>query len=431
MQRTLAIDVKNHLGEEIKLQGWVFQIRPVGKIKFVILRDRTGIVQTIVLNPTIDISEIERESVVSIYGKPKLEKQAPNGVEVEVSKIEVMEKAQSPLPFEVNRATELTNVKIDTILDHRPFSLRNQELGSVFKVQAEIVRAFAEFMKSEGFLEIHTSKIISAGTEGGTNLFPIQYFEQKAYLAQSPQFYKQMMVGAGYERVFEIGFVYRAEDHATSRHINEYLSLDFEMGFIESEQDVINEEIRLLQYIFEQLKKNCAEELKLHNAEIPKIKTIPQLHLSEAIKIIKEKFNKKVETEIDLDPEGERLICEYTKQEFNSDFVYITHYPASGRPFYTMPAENGLTKGFDLLYKGLEVTTGSQRIHNYQMLVDNMKKFGLKPENFEFYLEIFKYGMPPHGGLAIGTERLTQQILNLKNIRQASLFPRDRFRLTP
>lgn len=431
MNRTLAVDVKNHIGEEIKLQGWIHQIRLVGKIKFIILRDRTGLVQTIVLDKSIDISSIERESVVAIYGKPKLEKQAPNGVEVEVTKIEVIEKAQSPLPFEVNRATELTNVKIDTILDHRPFSLRNQELAGIFRVQAEIVRAYADFMRQEGFLQMHTSKIISAGTEGGTNLFPIQYFDETAYLAQSPQFYKQMMVGAGYERVFEIGFVYRAEDHATSRHINEYLSLDFEMGFIESEQDVINTEIRLLQYMFEQIKQNCAEELKIHNVELAEIKTIPQLRLAEAIKILKDKYNKKIDVENDLDPEGERLICEYSKQEFNSDFVYITHYPQSGRPFYTMPAQDGLTRGFDLLYKGLEVTTGSQRINNFEMLVASMKKFGLKPEAFEFYLEIFRYGMPPHGGLAIGTERLTQQILNLKNIREASLFPRDRYRLTP
>ncbi|MBS4016477.1 MAG: aspartate--tRNA(Asn) ligase [Candidatus Latescibacteria bacterium] len=431
MNRTLAIDVKNHIGEEIKLNGWVHQIRLVGKIKFVILRDRTGLVQTIVLDKNIDISNLERESAVAIFGKPKLEKQAPNGVELEVSKIEVIEKAQSPLPFEVNRASELTNVKIDSILDHRPFSLRNLELASIFRLQAEIVRAYADFMRSQGFLQIHTSKIISAGTEGGTNLFPIQYFEQKAYLAQSPQFYKQMMVGAGYERVFEIGFVYRAEDHATSRHINEYLSLDFEMGFIEDEQDVIKMEIKLLQYMFEQLKKNCAQELKMHNVELPEIKTIPQLRLSEAIKICTDKYNKKFENENDLDPEAERLICEYSKKEFASDFVFITHYPQSGRPFYTMPAEDGLTRGFDLLYKGLEVTTGSQRINNFEMLVSSMKKFGLKPEDFEFYLEIFRYGMPSHGGLAIGTERLTQQILNLKNIREACLFPRDRYRLTP
>lgn len=431
MNRTLANEVKHHIGEEIMLKGWVHQIRPLGKINFVILRDRTGIVQTIVLDPKIDISGLERESAVTIYGKPKTEKQAPGGFEVEVTGIEVIEKAIPPLPFEINRATELTNVKIDTILDHRPFSLRNPELASIFKVQAEIVRAFADFLRADGFLQMHTSKIISAGTEGGTNLFPIQYFEQTAYLAQSPQFYKQMMVGAGYERVFEIGFVYRAEDHATSRHINEYLSLDFEMGFIESEQDVINQEIKLLKYIFASLRKNCEAELKLHKVELPEFETIPQIRLADAIKIIKEKFGKNLEIENDLDPEGERLICEYAKKKFDSDFVYITHYPASGRPFYTMPAEVGLTKGFDLLYKGLEVTTGSQRINNYSMLVDNMKKFGLKPENFEFYLEIFKFGMPPHGGLAIGTERLTQQILNLKNIREASLFPRDRYRLIP
>ncbi|MCX8015336.1 MAG: aspartate--tRNA(Asn) ligase [candidate division WOR-3 bacterium] len=431
MNRTLAKEVKNQIGKEVMLKGWVHQIRALGKIKFLILRDRSGIVQTIILDPKIELSEIEKESVVTVYGKVKEEKQAPNGVEVEVSRIELIEKAQSPLPFEVNRALELTNIKIDTILDHRPFSLRNLELASVFRVQAEIVHAFAEFMRKEGFLQIHTSKIISQGTEGGTNLFPVQYFEQKAYLAQSPQFYKQMMVGAGYERVFEIGFVYRAEDHATSRHINEYLSLDFEMGFIDSEQDVINEEIELLKYIFNWLKENCSEELKIHKVALPEIKSIPQLKFYDAVEILKKEYHKSMDNPLDLDPEAERLICDYAKREFDSDFIYITHYPQRSRPFYTMPAENGLTKGFDLLYKGLEVTTGSQRIHNFQMLVDNMIKFGLNPKDFEFYLEIFRYGMPPHGGLAIGTERLTQQILNLKNIREASLFPRDRFRLTP
>lgn len=434
MERILVSEVKNYVGKEILLKGWIHQIRPLSKFAFVLLRDRTGIVQTIVTDlKQININELERESAIELWGRVKLEKQAPDGVEVEVTKINVVSKTFAPLPFEVNRTQEMLNLKIDMILDHRPFSLRNPEIGSVFKIQAEIVRSFAEFMRQQGFLEVHTSKIIAQGTEGGTALFPIQYFEQKAYLAQSPQFYKQMLVGAGYERVFEIGFVYRAEDHATSRHINEYLSLDYEMGFIDSYQDVMKLEVEFLRQLFNNLKTNCAKELNIHKISLPEIKEIPQIPLLEAMKIIKQEFGREPARPDDLDPDGEKMVCEYAAKKFGSEFVYISNYPATARPFYTMPDfENpGLTKSFDLLYKGLEVTTGSQRIHDYKMLVDNIKQFKMNPEAFDFYLEIFRYGMPPHGGLAIGTERLTQQILNLKNVREACLFPRDRYRLTP
>jgi nondiscriminating aspartyl-tRNA synthetase len=431
MKRVLVRDVKNHLGTEITLKGWVHQLRRLGKINFLLLRDRSGIVQTIILDSLVNLSDLDQESVVTIYGVPKLEKQAPGGVEVEVKKIELVEKAQSPLPFEVNRPLEVLNVKLDTILDHRAFSLRHPKIGAVFRVEAELVRAFREFLRKEDFLEVHTSKIISRGTEGGTNLFTIQYFENKAYLAQSPQFYKQMLVGAGYERVFEVGFVYRAEDHATSRHINEYLSLDFEMGFIDSEQDIIDLEKKLLAYIFEELKANCAAELKLFEITLPEIKDIPQIKFREAVELLKKNYQKELPPDGDLDPEAERLLWDYAQQHYRSDFIFVTNYPTPTRPFYTMPEEEGYTRGFDLLYKGMEVTTGSQRIHNLKMLIDNMIKFRLNPDDFEFYLEIFRYGMPPHGGLAIGAERLTQQILNLKNIREASLFPRDRYRLLP
>lgn len=434
MTRVLVREAKDYLGKEILLKGWIHQIRSLGKLTFILLRDRTGIIQTIVTDSNrINVSELARESAIELWGRVKAEKQAPGGIEVEVSKINVIAPTYAPLPFEVNRTQEMLNLKIDMILDHRPFSLRNPEIGSVFQVQAEICRSFAEFMRQNGFLEVHTSKIIAQGTEGGTALFPIQYFEQKAYLAQSPQFYKQMLVGAGYERVFEIGFVYRAEDHATSRHINEYLSLDFEMGFIDSYEDVINLEIEFLKYLFHNLKVNCAKELAIYHIELPEIKEIPQLRLIDALNIIKQEFGKEPSRPDDLDPEGEKLICEYAQKKYGSDFIYITNYPATARPFYTMPdLENpGLTKSFDLLYKGLEVTTGSQRIHDYNMLLDNIRKFKMNPADFEFYLEIFRYGMPPHGGLAIGTERLTQQILNLKNVREASFFPRDRYRLTP
>ncbi len=433
MQRILTSQVKDFVGKEVFLQGWIHQIRALGKMTFILLRDRAGIAQGIVLDPNIKTADLERETVVGIRGLVKAEQQARGGVEVEIKEIQSISRPVAPVPFEVNRSLEKLNIKLDTILNHRAFSLRHPEIGKVFKVQAEIVNAFREYLRTNGFLEIHTSKIVATGTEGGTALFPIQYFDEKAYLAQSPQFYKEMLVGAGYERVFEIGFVYRAEDHATARHINEYLSLDYEMGFIDSVQDVIKMEIGFLKYLFEVLRQNCADELAQYKVTLPEIKTVPQLTISEAKAILKKEFNKELAMDDDLDPEGERLICEYSKKTFDSDFIFITHYPTAVRPFYTMadPTDGRFTLSFDLLYKGLEVTTGSQRIHDYEMLVNNIKKAGLNPENFEFYVEIFRYGMPPHGGLAIGTERLTQQILGLKNVREASFFPRDRFRLTP
>ncbi len=434
MERTLAKQLPEKVGERVRLLGWIHHIRPVGKIAFLLLRDRSGICQVITTTPAqFNLNSLERESVVEIIGRVKPEPQAKQGVELEMEELRVLVQPVAPLPFEVNRSREKLNLKLDMILDHRAFALRNPEFGSVFRVQAEIVRSFAEFLRRAGFLQVHTSKIIAAGTEGGTALFPIQYFEQKAFLAQSPQFYKQMLVGAGYERVFEIGFVYRAEDHATSRHINEYLSLDYEMGFIESFRDVTQLENRLLQEMVANIAQNCAEELSVIGARLPEVGTIPEIKFQDALQVLQKDYNRDTTGMIDLDPEGERQLCDYAQKAHKSEFIFVTHYPRKTRPFYTMwdPADPDYTFGFDLLFRGLEVTTGSQRIHDYNMLIENMRHFGLNPENFEFYLEIFRYAVPPHGGLAIGAERLTQQLLGLSNVREASFFPRDRFRLTP
>ncbi len=434
MKRTLAGQLSEHIGEEVRLVGWLHHTRALGKIAFIAVRDRTGIAQGVVLNPDkIDVSVLKKESIVEVIGKVKAEKQVRKGVEVEVLSVKTLVEPVAEIPFEISRSLSKLNLKLDAILDHRAFCLRNQELSAVFPVQAEIVRSFSEFMREKGFLEVHTSKIVSAGTEGGTALFPVQYFEQKAYLAQSPQFYKQMLVGAGYERVFEVGFVYRAEDHATSRHINEYLSLDFEVGFIDSYRDVIELEKEFLVRMIENLGANCKEELETLKARLPEIKDIPEIRLKDALEILERDYGRDTAGMTDLDPQGERELCDYVLKNTGSEFVFVTHYPAEARPFYTMsdPDNPDLTLGFDLLFRGLEVTTGSQRIHDYKMLVDNIRKFGMDPADFEFYLEIFKYSMPPHGGLAIGTERFTQQILGLSNIREASFFPRDRFRLTP
>jgi nondiscriminating aspartyl-tRNA synthetase len=434
VQRTLTADVPDHIGEEVRLLGWLHQVRALGSISFVIVRDRTGLAQGVVLDPSqLDLTRLKRESVVEVIGTVKAEPQARKGAEVVVTSMKPLVEPVAELPFEVNRSKRKLNLKIDAILDHRAFSLRNPEFAAPFRVQAEVVRTFCDYLRRQGFLEVHTSKIVAAGTEGGTALFPVKYFEQTAYLAQSPQFYKQMLVGAGFERVFEVGFVYRAEDHATSRHINEYLSLDFEMGFIDSYTDVMDIERGFLKALVENLEQNCREEFELLEAQLPRLGTVPEVSLKDALAILARDYRRDVTGMVDLDPEGERQICDYALKTSGSEFVFISRYPRSARPFYTMPdpQDRDSTLGFDLLFRGLEVTTGSQRVHDYRMLCDNIRRIGGNPDSFSFYLEIFKYGMPPHGGLAIGAERLTQQLLGLANVREASFFPRDRFRIAP
>jgi len=434
MNRTLTRDLPAHVGKEVKLLGWLHHVRALGKISFIAVRDRTGIAQGVILDPSqLDVTTLAKESIVEVIGRVKEEKQSKSGVEVEVLAVRPLVEPVEEIPFEVSRSKAKLNQKIDTVLDHRAFALRNPEYAAPFRVQAEITRTFSDYLRGQGFLDVHTSKIVKAGTEGGTALFRIQYFEEDAYLAQSPQFYKQMLVGAGYERVSEVGFVYRAEDHATSRHINEYLSLDLEMGFIESYTDVMDIERGFLRALVENLGKNCAAELELLHARLPNALDVPEVRLRDALAILARDYGRDTAGMVDLDPEGERQLCDYALKTSGSEFVFVSRYPRSARPFYTMPdpEDEEATLGFDLLFRGLEVTTGSQRIHEYGMLVDSIRRIGGDPANFAFYLEIFKYAMPPHGGLAIGAERLTQQLLGLGNIREASFFPRDRFRLTP
>lgn len=432
MMRTLACEVPHKLNETVHLQGWIHNLRAIGKLCFIILRDRTGTIQTVLYNQPDLASQLQEESVVELMGHVKPDDRAPAGCEVQISELKILRTPVETLPIQINRPREAFNARLETMLEHRVLSLRNPEIGAIFKIQAELIHGYRDFLRQEGFLEIHTPKIVASGTEGGTELFPIQYFERQAYLAQSPQFYKQMLVGAGFERVFEVGPVYRAEPHSTARHLNEYISLDIEMGFIENEQDLMALEAQLLKFIFENLEKRCARELEMYNVKIPRMpEKIPQVPLEQAFEILKRKFNK--EFEGDLDPESERLLCRHTQEELGSELIFVTHYPKTKRPMYAMPDEENpeLTRSFDLLYKGLEITTGGQRIHQYEKLVESMRGRGLNPEAFEFYLEVFKYGMPPHGGFAIGAERLTMQLLGLSNVREACFFPRDRTRLTP
>lgn len=426
-------EAHQHIGKQVTVHGHVHAIRKLGNLAFLVLRDAKGLLQIVVdqKEQLAVIEELGLESTIIATGEVKAQNKASGGAELLLSQLQVLSRSAGPLPVEINKESKLESLSLSAMLDYRPLTLRAPSVRAIFKLETEICRAFREFLTKESFVEIHSPKIVATGTEGGAQLFAVDYFGRKAYLAQSPQFYKQMMVGV-FERVFEIGPVYRAEEHETSRHLNEYISMDYEMGFIESEQDVINLEVRLLQHIFAHLQEVCAAELSLLGAEAPVIKHIPQITLAEAFVILAEKLGWKPQQSgaPDLDPEGERLLCQYFLETEACDLVFVTRYPRESRPFYAMPL-NELTRSFDLLFRGLEVTTGGQRIHSHAELVASIEGRGMNAEDFSDYLQCFQYGMPPHGGLAIGLERLTKQLLNLSNVRLASLFPRDRNRVSP
>ena len=415
--------------KRVMLRGWVHKITDLSHIVFVKLRDKSGIVQLVCDKD--QIKNIRLENAIEVIGTKYENEKAPGGIEIKVEEIKVVGKTYyEKLPFEVN--SYKNKATLETQLDHRTIALRRPEIRAIFKVQSEIESAFVTYLKERNFEEIHTAKIIDSSTEGGSEMFTVNYFDRRSFLAQSPQFYKQMMVGAGFERVFEIGHAYRAELHNTWRHLNEYVSLDVEMGFIKDEYELMDLEEGFINYLYEHLNKTCKKELEMYKIELPQKVNIPRITLDKAHEILLEKYNKKSPLG-NIDAEGEVLISKYVKEKYDCDFVFLTKYPVSKRPMYTMmdDEDKNLTKSFDLIFDGLEITTGGQRIHDYEMLKENIIKFNLNPDDFDFYLETFKYGMPPHGGFAIGLERLTMKILKLSNIREAALVPRDMKRLTP
>lgn len=431
LPRTLTRELPQHEGQTVKLQGFLHARRDLGGVQFLVLRDVSGLTQCVGSGLELPLTE----SSIEVVGKVKAHPKAPHGFEVQVEDFRVISAATEPSPVEIPKME--WNVNPETMLDYRVVTVRGLKERAALKVQAELVAAFRDHLRSEGFTEISTPKIVSAGAEGGANLFPIDYFGRAAYLAQSPQLYKQIMVGV-FERVFEVAPVYRAEEHATSRHLNEYLSLDVEMGFIQDEEDVMSLENRLLAAIMEHLKKSSAAEFALLGATIPTVPAhIPRITLMEARKLVTEKYGHQVGGK-DLDPEAERLLSQHFTETEGSDFVFVTKYPRAARPFYAHPELNAdgsvdgeITRGFDLLFRGIEITSGGQRIHDHAMLMDSITAYKLKPESLEGYTEVFKYGMPPHGGFAIGAERLTAKLLGIANVRYARAFPRDRHRLTP
>jgi len=431
--RTYIKDLSSLAGQEVTIKGWVDVRRDQGKLIFLDFRDMSGKVQGVILPSATEAREVgvllRSEWIVSVKGKvnprpeKNVQKEKQNGdIELEILSIEVISRAQE-LPFELG-----SDINLDTYLDYLPYTLRSDKARAVFRVQSEIVKTYRAFLNEQGFTEFQAPKLIGDDAEGGANVFEVPYFGDKtAHLATSPQLYKQIMTGV-LERVFCTGNVFRAEKHSTSRHINEYTSLDMEMAFIDSHVDLMDMENRLMQAITLHLEATCATEFKLLEVEAPKVPDIiPRLKLREAQEVVFKETGRDNRNEPDLEPEDERFLCEWSKKEHASDFIFITHYPVSKRPMYSMEdsEDKGFTKSFDLLFRGVEITTGGQRRHDYDHLIEGIKMKGLDPEKFSYYLQAFKYGMPPHGGWGMGLERLTAKFLNLANVKEATLFPRD------
>jgi len=432
MQRTLIGDLSAHKGEEVTIKGWISVRRDQGKMVFFDFRDRSGTVQGVVLPSSAAIEtakEIRNEYVVSVDGKvnarpeKNVNAKVQNGdIELEVTGLTILAKAE-PLPFDMS--VDGYNLDLTTELDHRALTLRHPRLQAIFKVQAVIIDSFREYMKSQDFMEFQAPAITPATAEGGAEVFQVQYFDKKAYLTQSPQLYKQIVMTA-FERVFSVNKVFRAEPSATTRHITEIVSLDAEMAFIESWTDVRDMSEETVRFVLQQVEKKCAKELEVLGAVLPTmIEKTPTYSLTEAFAKLG------VPEDKDLNPEQERKLCEIVKEETGSDFVYVYGYPTMKKPFYVYPnPENPeFNEGMDLLCRGVEWLSGGRRINDYAQLMSHVEKWGMDPKKIEMFLEAFRYGAPPEGGFALGAERMTMQILGLKNIREATLFPRDMNRI--
>lgn len=436
MERILIGNLAEHIGETVSINGWVDVARNQGKMAFFDFRDRSGTVQGVVFGKPemLEIAEaLKPEWVVRVTGivNKRPEKMVRvevqnGGIELEITGIKVLSAAEA-LPFDMD-----ADLNIDTLLDTRPLTLRRKRERAIFRVQAGIVNAYRDFLTQEGHVEFMAPKFVGDDAEGGGNIFRVEYFKDKfAYLATSPQLYKQIMVGV-FERVFSIGNVFRAEKHSTTRHLNEYTSLDMEMGFITDHTNLMALETRFMHFLIERLAKDHGDDFVTLGATLPIIPTeIPRMKLREAQALISQETGVDCTEEPDLEPEHERWLSAYAHETLGSDFIFITHYPVSKRPFYTYEDESdpGFTKSFDLLFRGVEITTGGQRVHDHAELIQKLESKGLDPKNFAFYLQAFKYGMPPHGGWGMGLERLTQKLLGLENVKEATLFPRDMNRI--
>ena len=428
-------EFEKYENEIVTVKGTIHNIRMMSDFAFVIVRTARETIQCVYAESFSDYrmgEDVKEECAAKITGKVVAgeTKDGSKRYELQIHNIELLSHPAEIPPVVITK--KQVNCDLSTKLDYRPVTLRNPKERAIFKLQEGIQRGFREYLTQQGFTEIHSPKINFAGAEGGTNVFKLDYFGKQVYLAQSPQLYKQALV-AVYERVFEIAPVFRAEHHDTSRHLNEYISMDFEMGFIDSFEDIMNMEVGILKYIMNLLKTEYQNEVELLHIDIPEIKEVPVLKFMEAKEIIMKKFKYQPTDMKDFDPEEEQILGKYAKKQFNSDFIFITHYPSKKRPFYTMddPEDPEYTLSFDLLFRGLEITSGGQRVHDYNEQVAKMEKLGMNPEEFATYLMRHKYGAPPHGGLGLGLERLTMHLLGAKNVREATMFPRDINRVAP
>lgn len=427
---SLEVTEENY-GKTITVAGWVEDIRNIGSIAFIILRDRKGTLQVTALKKkTPEIFEklvaISRESVISVKGLCKESDKARNGYEIIPQEFEVLSAAETPLPLGV---VDKVESELDTRLDNRFIDLRKQEIQAIFKIRTAIIASAHDYLRSKSFIEVHTPNIISSSSEGGTDVFKLEYFEKEAFLAQSPQLYKQMLMATGLDRVYEIAWYFRAEEHNTRKHLNESTAVDVEMAFIKNEEDVMKI-LENLVYNMWKRASECKEEFGVLDKEI----TLPSLPFKrvpydEVIKKLNGKGSKITWGE-DLGSEDEKLLGKIMKDE-GHDFYFITRYPIEAKPFYTMPEGEKYSRSFDLECKGVELASGSQRIHNIEILKGRIKACNLDPKDFESYLKGFRYGIPPHGGFGFGIERFLMELLDIKNIRECILFPRDRTRLTP
>ena len=423
-----------HVNEVVTIKGAIHNIRLMSDFAFIIVRTARELIQCVYSPEFSDYRlapEVVEQSAAKIIGKV-VKSETRDGserYELQIHNIELMSVPADIPPVVISKKEVVCDLSVN--LDNRPVTLRNPKERAIFKIQEGIQRGFREYLQSQGFTEIHSPKINFAGAEGGTNVFKLDYFGKTVFLAQSPQLYKQALVPV-YERVFEIAPVFRAEHHDTSRHLNEYISMDFEMGYIESFTDIMNMETGALKYIMNLLKTEYASEVALLKADIPEITTIPCIRFKDAKELCVKKL-KNITDMKDFEPEEEAFLGKWAKQQYNSDFLFVTHYLSKKRPFYTMddPEDPEVTLSFDLLFRGLEITSGGQRVHDYNMQVEKMKKLGMDPAPFETYLMLHKYGAPPHGGLGLGLERLTMHLLGFKNVRYATMFPRDINRVTP
>ncbi|HJJ55382.1 MAG TPA: aspartate--tRNA(Asn) ligase [Methanocorpusculum sp.] len=423
-------DVKTDSGQ-VEIAGWVHEERDLGGLTFILVRDRTGILQVTIpkkkVNPEIlsEVKKISRESVISCEGIIKPTDKAPGNRELIPNTLKIISQAETPLPLDVS---EKVPADLDTRLDNRYLDLRKPRVNSIFKIRNVALRAINEYLWDNGFIQVHTPKIVAAATEGGTELFPLAYFDKEAFLNQSPQLYKQMLMSAGFDRVFEIGAIFRAEEHNTVRHLNEATSIDIEMSF-SNERDAMHILENCIAFAYQKVADTCSNDLSnlnINDFNVPKT-PFPIITYQEAIDISSSKSEKLVFGD-DLSSSSEKIIGDEM-----GGMYFITEWPSSTRPFYTMPFEDKpeICRAFDLMHPRMELSSGAQRCHIYDLLVSQIQSMGLNPGAFEFYLNPFRYGIPPHAGWGLGAERLIMTMLDIQNIRESVLFPRDRHRVSP